>query len=107
MPLQKLAFSLLRVAFQKGAVAFLKDLPETFENNTYYLIGNNKNPWVAAFLCPCGCKGTIQLNLLKNAHPCWSIKLSWYKGISISPSIWRTEGCQSHFWIRKGQVIWG
>ncbi|MFZ6010436.1 MAG: DUF6527 family protein [Bacteroidota bacterium] len=22
------------------------------------------------------------------------------------PSVWKKDGCQSHFWIRRGKVIW-
>ncbi|MEA1099712.1 DUF6527 family protein [Escherichia coli] len=22
------------------------------------------------------------------------------------PSVWLKDGCQSHFWIKKGRVVW-
>ncbi|OJW54359.1 MAG: hypothetical protein BGO55_11735 [Sphingobacteriales bacterium 50-39] len=57
------------------------------------------------FKCPCGCKTTICLNLLKDTRPCWSFSVK--KGrITISPSIWAKAGCGSHFLIREGKVVW-
>jgi hypothetical protein len=84
---------------------FVGDLPNHICPQTVYIVGENNFYWMAGLLCPCGCQDFIHLNLLKEAKPCWKFKIS--KGlISISPSVWRTYGCKSHFSISKGKVIW-
>lgn len=85
---------------------YAEDFPELVKENTVYIIGDKKSPWLLAFECPCGCKQIIQLNLLKEADPNWKFKITNGNKISISPSIWRTTGCKSHFFIRNSKVDW-
>jgi hypothetical protein len=82
------------------------DFPKSFKENIIYIVGDLKRPWLLAFKCPCGCQAVIQLNLLKEASPNWKFKISKWKGISIFPSIWRTMGCKSHFFVRHGRIEW-
>jgi len=85
---------------------FVKDIPEIFDETTVYVVGDIHSPWVLVFQCPCGCKKIIQLNTLKEARPKWDFHIFSNKKIDISPSIWRTSGCKSHFLIRKGKLYW-
>lgn len=85
---------------------FSDELPEVINEKTFYIIGNPAEPWLLAFKCPCGCQEIIQLNLLKDASPQWNYKLTHYKRLNISPSIWRTTGCKSHFVVRKSRIDW-
>jgi hypothetical protein len=54
--------------------------------------------------CPCGCGGTISLNLDSRTGPAWRMRRS-KKGLSVSPSVWRTSDCHSHFIIWHDEVI--
>jgi len=56
--------------------------------------------------CPCGCKELILLSLSKKSYPHWKIKLNRQNIPTIFPSIRRTSGCRSHFWIYQGIVYW-
>lgn len=89
-------------AFQ---VSFEEEAPGVIRRNNMYIIGAKEFPWQIMFLCPCGCKQTIQLNLLSGKRPRWKYKLS-KSGISLSPSVWRTKGCRSHFIVRNSRVVW-
>ena len=80
------------------------ELPNTLDIESIYLVGENGNVWSIAFICPCGCDELIQLNTLRNIRPCW--RINKMNPISIFPSINRTVGCKSHFFIRKGKIIW-
>jgi len=82
------------------------ELPENVNDKTIYIIGDLSQPWLLAFNCPCGCHNVIQLNLLKEADPCWKYKVTKKKKINISPSVWRTTGCKSHFIVRKSKIVW-
>ena len=46
----------------------------------------------------------ILLNLLENASPKWCFRLERKKSISVYPSIRRTLGCRSHFWLKNGKI---
>lgn len=84
---------------------YVFDLPENVRDKTIYIVGDKGCPWLIAFKCPCGCQTLIQLNLLKEATPCWSFKVK-KREIDISPSILRTQGCESHFVVHKNKVYW-
>lgn len=49
------------------------------------------------FICPCGCKALITLNIYPYLKPSWKVN-----GKSISPSIRNKYGCKSHFTITDG-----
>lgn len=82
------------------------DVPETLEANTIYLIGEGEHVWAAAFICPCGCGEVVHLSLLQEGRPRWRVEEHQDGTASIMPSVWRTKGCRSHFFIRRGLVDW-
>ena len=71
----------------------------------FYVLGS-LNEWGLVLVCPCGCGDLIELNLLPETRPRWSVTEHWDGTISVRPSVWRTEGCRSHFWIRQGVIQW-
>lgn len=83
-----------------------EDPPEMPEPGLVYLIGDRPHPWSAAFICPCGCNELISLSLIPKDSPRWTYHVSSSDPITLSPSVWRTRGCRSHFFIRKGRVLW-
>jgi hypothetical protein len=87
------------------AVVHVSEDPEDLSPGTLYAVGENGNLWHITFLCPCGCLAVIALNLLPDDDPCWTLRLS-IDGPSLSPSVWRTTGCRSHFILCRGQVVW-
>lgn len=82
------------------------DIPETPEADVLYLIGEGEHQWFACFLCPCPCSQLIQLNTLPRGRPRWSVKRHRNGTATLSPSIRRTAGCKSHFFMRHGFVEW-
>lgn len=87
-------------------ISYVVDLPDNLKTRVFYIVGQNEFFWLIAFICPCGCKNSIQLNLLKDANPCWSFSINIKGKINIFPSIWRTHGCKSHFIVRKSKIFW-
>lgn len=83
----------------------VEELPDLLDAKTVYIVGENGYKWYVALLCPCNCSEIIYLNLLRERHPCWEVKIKKAL-ISIVPSVWRTQNCKSHFVINKGNVIW-
>lgn len=82
------------------------ELPEKLRDRRLYIIGDGLAPWAAAMLCPCGCGNVIQLSLLDADSPRWQLSVD-RKGLpTLSPSVHRTKGCRSHFFLRAGQIVW-
>lgn len=87
-------------------IVYLDEFPEKIYDKTIYIVGEIKHPWLLAFKCPCGCQNLIQLNLLKDADPCWRFKVDKKRKINIYPSVWRTNGCRSHFLVQSSKIRW-
>ena len=86
-------------------VVHLTEEPDELLPETLYAIGENGHLWHVMFVCPCGCGAPIALNALPDASPRWRLYEST-DGPTLSPSVWRTTGCRSHFILRGGLVIW-
>jgi hypothetical protein len=82
------------------------DLPDAPQEKTVYLVGEGEYLWFVAFLCPCGCEELVQLNLLPDARPRWTVVRNSNGTVTISPSVWRVAGCRSHFFLRAGLIEW-
>ncbi|WP_366809845.1 DUF6527 family protein [Sphingomonas sp.] len=67
---------------------------------------HDQEDWSVGLRCPCGCGETIELMLLPEVRPRWSLTLDQLDRPSLSPSVWRRTGCRSHFWLRCGRVTW-
>lgn len=84
----------------------VEDLPGTLNSGHLYLIGS-RSPWAAALLCPCGCSQTVQVSLLPEDSPSWTLQLEGRAKLpTLSPSVWRTKGCRAHFFLRAGEIVW-
>lgn len=82
------------------------NLPEKVDYNVIYI---NYEEGCCAYLmmkCPCGCGKDIDLSLIPNLKPKWDIIFHWNGTISLNPSIRRIAGCKSHFYYKRGRVVW-
>jgi hypothetical protein len=86
-------------------VVHLVEDPDELLPETLYAIGENGYLWHFVLACPCGCGARIALNALPDASPRWRLHEST-SGPTLSPSVWRTTGCRSHFVLRRGNIIW-
>jgi Family of unknown function (DUF6527) len=84
----------------------VEEFPDRLEPSKVYLAGEGDDLWAASMICPCGCGAVIELNLLKQARPCWSVEEHRDGTISLKPSVWRQKGCRSHFFVRHGRIDW-
>lgn len=87
-------------------VEMVVDVPEKCRRDVLYLVGENGRQWFAAFVCPCGCGETIQLSLLQDSRPRWTVEVHGDGTATIHPSVWRVRGCRSHFFVRRGLIAW-
>jgi hypothetical protein len=84
----------------------VEDLPDKLDPEVIYIAGEGQFLWFAALLCPCGCEEVIQLSLLPEGHPRWSLTQHADGTVSLHPSVLRLIGCRSHFFLRKGMIVW-
>jgi len=103
---RKIAVKLVEWLQPEYKFVYVEEMTENVKSKTIYIVGDTMQPWLLAFRCPCGCQNVIQLNLLKDATPCWKFRITKKKKITIFPSVWRTTGCKSHFCIRKSKIDW-
>src|ERR1035437_7794489 len=86
---------------------YLEELPDAIAPGAVYVLGEGRSHWFAALACPCGCGAIIQVSLLPDSKPYWRLIEHANDGtISLEPSIWRENGCQSHFFLRHGLIQW-
>jgi hypothetical protein len=98
-------FNVIQVRLNRYKVIEADDLPDDVSNKEIIVGGGLTKSWVVLLKCPCGCNSLIYLNTLKEEHPSWEVVMN-LSGISIYPSVWRTKGCKSHFWVKAGKIIW-
>jgi hypothetical protein len=55
--------------------------------------------------CPCGCTENFPINLDNRVGKAWTFyKTKDIGAISIYPSIWRDDGCESHYIIWRNEI---
>lgn len=91
--------------YKRMSLETCEDPPESFMPGVCYYLQDDGFPWAVTFLCPCGCRETIMVNLV-GSKPVWKAYIFEGNLIKLRPSIWRESGCKSHFWITHGKVIW-
>lgn len=82
------------------------NLPKKIPKNTIIHLIDEGESWSVGFLCPCGCGDTLELMLLPNVKPHWTLTLDDNSTPTLFPSIWRKSGCGSHFWLKNGIIYW-
>ncbi len=82
------------------------EVPDALKPAIVYVAGEGVYIWAAAMVCPCGCGDVIELNLLRKVRPCWSVRGHADGTVTLTPSVWRSRGCRSHFFVRHGRIDW-
>lgn len=81
-------------------------LPAQMPRRNLVLTRDDGEDWSVGMLCPCGCGDTIELMVLPSAKPRWSVQVDEAGTPTLQPSVWRQNGCRSHFWVRRGRIHW-
>ncbi|MDP9632433.1 UNVERIFIED_ORG: hypothetical protein J2W85_004518 [Ensifer adhaerens] len=55
--------------------------------------------------CPDGCGETLVINLDSRADKAWRFDMRG-EGLTLFPSVWREGGCESHFIVWRGHILW-
>lgn len=87
-------------------VEWLEDLPERTRKDRIYVVGGRAHPWQVVFRCPCGCRQMVYVGVAASLARRWRLVEHMDGTLSLSPSVWRSEGCRSHFFLRRGRIKW-
>jgi len=71
----------------------------------YCVVVSGRMKWTL-FLCPCGCGSIVTLSLQPVHTPFWKLTKMASGRATLYPSVWRDNGCFSHFWVKDGRVYW-
>lgn len=82
------------------------NLPVKLRKRRFYIVEEDGFEEQAAMLCPCGRGHILHMNLLPDERPLWRVTRHEGGVAMRHPSIWRQKDCRSHFWFRRGRVIW-
>lgn len=59
----------------------------------------------AIMACPDGCGETLVINLDPRAAKAWRLDQRG-EGPTFFPSVWKANGCKSHFIVWRGYILW-
>jgi len=111
------AFSLPQVSARPRiltTVRCLSTLSPTARQVNLRLVNSPTRSWKSALEAvdpgsaarSCGCNEIIRLRLLANASPSWRVSLDRRAACRhLAPSVWRTKGCRSHFFLREAAIV--
>lgn len=81
-------------------------LPAKLPARDLVVLRGDGEDWSVAMRCPCGCDQRVELPLIPEAKPRWTLEYHHTRGPTLHPSVWLRDGCRSHFFIRSGKVDW-
>jgi hypothetical protein len=81
-------------------------VPAKLPSRDLVMLRENGEDWSVTMRCPCGCSRLVELPLLREARPRWTLSVDERNRPSLIPSIWLKGGCRSHFFVRSGKVVW-
>ena len=83
---------------------FVDDVPEHVDPGRVYVVG--EEPAFVVLACPCGCGERLTATLLEGSSVRWRCEVHPDESVTLVPSLWRSTGCRSHFFLRRGEVSW-
>lgn len=92
--------------YRKLLIIESDSLPDDMPKRDIILASENGEDWCVGMRCPCGCGYVIELLVVAEAKPRWSVVVDARGRPTLTPSIWMQKGCRSHFWVREGRVHW-
>jgi hypothetical protein len=97
----------LRRAPKAYRMRSVDELPDRLQSTILYIVAEDSLPMHASMACPRGkCRDVLNMNLLPDDHPVWTLNVGADGRPSLRPSVWRKPGCGCHFWMRDGLIHW-
>jgi hypothetical protein len=81
-------------------------LPAVLPWRDLIVLSDGSEAWSVAMNCPCGCGQQLELPVLSDVTPRWTLTTDERNRPTLHPSVAMRDGCKSHFWVRRGRVFW-
>ncbi len=81
-------------------------MPATMQPGVIYIVGGPGYQKWAVFRCPRYEDEIIQLSLMANRRPRWTVTADFIGRPTIHPSVRQLDGSFAHFWVKEGRVEW-
>jgi hypothetical protein len=81
-------------------------LPDILPRRDLVLARDDGEDWCVGLYCPCGCGDKLEMIVLEGVKPRWDVLVDGKGHVSLRPSVWRQNGCKSHFWVIGGKILW-
>lgn len=81
-------------------------LPSHLPWRDLVLLREGDEDWCVGMRCPCGCGQRVELPLLPEVKPKWTLRTDANGCPTLAPSVWLREGCRSHYFVKAGKVVW-
>ena len=88
-----------------GEVAHRHVADERLRGPGTAVLVNRGVPRSLVIACPDGCGDILTINLDERAGPAWRF-YNDRRGASLFPSVWRDNGCRSHFIVWRSRIYW-
>jgi len=82
-------------------------VPEAIQPGVIYVVGGASYQKWAVFRCPQYENEIIQLSLMANRRPRWTVTTDAIGRPTIHPSVRQLDGSSAHFWVKAGCVVSG
>jgi hypothetical protein len=89
----------------QGTVASHGEVARLLSNPGDYAVVERGVPRSLVMVCPDGCGETLTINLDPRSGKAWRLDKR-HGELTLYPSIWRKQGCKSHFIIWRDSVKW-
>lgn len=90
----------------RGATAYRDEANELLERPGDTVLVERGVPRSLVMRCPDGCGETLTINLDRRAGKTWRLNTEKNATLSLYPSVWKADGCRSHFVVRHSGIIW-
>ena len=100
------AIGIIRRAELVGVLVSDHPLPEAVEAAKIYIVGGSSHQKWAVFRCPKHEEEIVQLSLMQNRRPRWTITMDFLDRPTIHPSVRQLDRAYAHFWVKSGCVDW-
>lgn len=81
------------------------DASKILETPGQAVIVNRGHVRSIVFSCPDGCGELLTINLDPKAGKAWRLYRNTH-GVTVFPSVWRDNGCKSHFVVWRNRIVW-
>jgi hypothetical protein len=89
----------------RGKIQIRDDAARLLANSGEFAIVERGRPRLIVLRCPCGCGDDLLINVDRRVGKAWRYYRNQY-GMSLYPSYWRDNACESHFIIWNNNIYW-